>query len=186
MKNINYLENPNLKMNQDVKELIQALQNQDGIVRSYAASALGGIGSGTKDAVPALIQVLPHYRRNIVRGNVATALGGIGEGAKDAVPALIQTLKDQDAGVRGHVSEALCRIGKEGVVDTVIPMLQDIDPFVRSRTAHALGEIGPGAKDADIYLIPLLKDPDNNVRKDVEWALGKINTPDARRALRYE
>ena len=35
--------------------LIQALQNQDGIVRGNAASALGSIGSGAKDAVPALM-----------------------------------------------------------------------------------------------------------------------------------
>jgi HEAT repeat protein len=75
---------------------------------------------------------------------------------------------------------------KRDLIDIAIPMLQDPSGFVRARTAHAMGFIGPDAKDADIYLIHLLKDPDNNVRKDAEWALGEINTPDAKRALRYE
>jgi hypothetical protein len=34
-------------------------------------------------------------------------------------------------------------------------------------------------------LIHLLKDPDERVRINAERALKKINTPDARRALRY-
>ena len=45
---------------------------------------------------------------------------------------------------------------------------------VRGAAAHALGEIGPGAKSAVDMLAGLLKDEDADVRKTAALALGKI------------
>ena len=67
------------------------------------------IGSGAKDAVPALMQALKD-QDEWVRGNAARALGWIGSGAKDAVPALIQALQDQDAQVRFAAAYALGQV----------------------------------------------------------------------------
>jgi HEAT repeat protein len=60
-----------------VSVLIQALQNQDGIVRADAAYVLGAIGESAKDAVPALIQVWQDEGMD-VRINAAEALMQIG------------------------------------------------------------------------------------------------------------
>ena len=92
--------------------LIQQLQNdQDKWVRMLAAMALGPIGEGAVNAVPALIQALQDQDVS-VRYYAAYALGKIGQDAKDAVPALIQALQN-DHNVRGRDSAtiALEKIG---------------------------------------------------------------------------
>ena len=79
--------------------------------------ALGRIGGGAKDAVPALIQALKDQHEE-VRNNAAWTLGRIG---KDAVPALIQALKDQNIEVRQYAAGALGRIA---AVDAVSALMQ--------------------------------------------------------------
>lgn len=76
-----------------------------------AATALGAVGEGTKDAVPDLIQALQDQDIS-VRYYAAYALGKIGEDAKDAVPVLIQALQN-DHNVRGrdNATIALEKIG---------------------------------------------------------------------------
>ena len=113
---------------------------------------------------------------------VSYALGQIKGDVEKSIYSLIPLMNHRSYIVRAHVTEAIVRLGGKNVVDVVIPLLQDSHPFVRSRIIHELG--GHRVESSDIYLIPLLKDPDNNVRKEVEWALDRINTPDARRALR--
>ena len=63
----------------EIKRLIGELQDQDedSSVRSNAAIALGNIGEGAKDAVPALIQALQDQNSEI-RYHAAMALGEIG------------------------------------------------------------------------------------------------------------
>ena len=75
-------------------------------------SALGSIGEGAVDAVPALIQALQDEH---VRGNAAMALGQIGtsEALEAAVPTLIKVLQDPDAEgrFRSIVARMLGEIG---------------------------------------------------------------------------
>ena len=100
--------------------LIQQLQNdQDKWVRMLAAMALGPIGEGAVNAVPALIQALQDQDVS-VRYYAAYALGKIGQDAKDAVPALIQALQN-DHNVRGRDSAtiALEKIGTPEVLKAV-------------------------------------------------------------------
>ena len=60
----------------EIKRLIGELQDDDVYVCSNAASTLGNIGSGAKDAVPTLIRVLQDQDWD-VRSNAAYALGRI-------------------------------------------------------------------------------------------------------------
>jgi len=91
--------------------LIQQLQSdQDKWVRMLAAMALGPIGEGAVNAVPALIQALQDQDIS-VRYYAAYALGSIGEGAVNAVPTLRQAFQDPHAIVRQGAAEALEKIG---------------------------------------------------------------------------
>ena len=76
-------------------DLIQALKDQSVVVRVDAAWALGQMGVGAVDAVPALILALKD-RSPSVRKSVALSLSDIGtpEAVKAAVPALILALDD--------------------------------------------------------------------------------------------
>ena len=62
---------------QKVERLIRQLQDRDPNVRGNAAITLGNMGVGTKDAVPALIQVLQDENED-VRWNVIKALKQVG------------------------------------------------------------------------------------------------------------
>ena len=89
-------------------ELIEALADQDILVRGQAAFALAGIGS---PAVPQLVETLK--RPNIDARRLAViALGKIGPQAELARPALTSLLKDPDAETRLYAAEALKKIGQ--------------------------------------------------------------------------
>ena len=66
-----------------------------------AATALGQLGAGNPDVIPALLKALSntdtHWQ---VRIAAATALGQLGAGNPDVVPALLKTLSDADANVQ--------------------------------------------------------------------------------------
>jgi len=56
----------------------------------------------------------------------------------------------------------------------LIAQLRDESLTVRGNAAHALGRIGPAAKDAVPELAKLLKDPITDVREVAASALSKI------------
>jgi HEAT repeat protein len=87
--------------------LIEALADQDIIVRGQAAFALAGIGA---PAVPQLVETLKS--QNIDARRLAViALGKIGPDADVARPALTSLLQDADAELRMSSAEALKKIG---------------------------------------------------------------------------
>lgn len=126
---------------QKVERLIRQLQDRDPNVRGNAAITLGNMGVGTKDAVPALIQVLQNQdTEGFVRSNAAITLGQIG--SEDEVYVLMQTLQhDQDAEVRKGAILALGSIGSEDVVPTLIQALNDQSVSVRGNAAKVLDSI---------------------------------------------
>jgi len=154
-----------------VEPLIVALKDNDDLVRSYAAEALGNIGDPR--AVEPLINVLKDDNKWWVREKAAKALGEIGDAAIDP---LIVALKDNDIGVRENAAEALGEIGDARAVEPLMVALKDNDSRVRFSAAKALGEIGD--LRAVIQLIAALKDNDHLVRSYAAVALGK--TGDAR------
>ena len=81
-----------------VPNLMEALNDPDGQVRSSAAEALGEIGKEARAAVPMLIALLKKDGTSYsdVRRNAAVALGKIGEEPQEAVPVLIEALQEDD------------------------------------------------------------------------------------------
>ncbi|SRR6266540_2916601 len=105
-------------------ELIQALEDKNHWVRTFAALALGKIGRPAKEAVPALIRLLKdedRYEQDVA----AHALGAIGEQAEEAVPVLIEFLKEENGDfLRASAAGALGGFGSRARV--AVPALMDI------------------------------------------------------------
>lgn len=83
-------------------------------------------------------------------------------------------LRDPSSGVREKAAEALGHFGDKAV-PILAQTLKDTDADVRWAAAHALGEIGPAAKDAVPALVRALKDPDDMVRGRAEVTLRRID-----------
>jgi HEAT repeat protein len=78
-------------------------------VRAWSAQAIGDIGPGAAEAVPALIALLRNQDVGS-RNNAAIALRGIGPEAKSALPALREALSDPNGDVRRFASLAIEKI----------------------------------------------------------------------------
>lgn len=96
--------------------LIQALEDEELVVRRSAALALGKMGPAAVDAVPVLIRALGDESWKM-RWDAANALGAIGPGAVEAVPALIRALGDEEVYVRMAAAHALRDITGEDFWD---------------------------------------------------------------------
>jgi HEAT repeat protein len=89
--------------------LISALNDEDNLVRSNAALALGMIGDS--NAIDPLIEVLEDDGDSKVRSSSAEAIGQIGD--PRAADALIKSVKDDESdSVRSSAAEALKKILK--------------------------------------------------------------------------
>ena len=72
--------------------------------------AIGKVGPGAKDAVPALIDALKD-KESGVRGSACFALGEIGPAASAAIPALSRVVtQDEDPEVRRAAALAIGKI----------------------------------------------------------------------------
>lgn len=119
------------------------------------------------------------------RGDALRAIGSFGSDADSAIPQVIGALQDSDANVRGAAVWALGQIAPKSDARTVTALsqtLSDSSPRVRSLSAVALRQIGPGASAAVPHLITLLNDPVAYVRAPAADALGSIG-PAARAAV---
>jgi HEAT repeat protein len=149
------------------------------MVALSAALALGEIGPGAKDAVPALVKALK--RDDFVRGEAARTLGRIGPDADAAIPALSEMLSDVEAEEFFIALDSLRHIGV-----AAIPALTDAlhSPrwHVRCGACDALGRIGPPAKKAVPALTEALYDPNAFVRQSAAEALRAFG-PDAKTAV---
>lgn len=101
--------------------LAERLQSGDVAAKQAAATALWGMGSKGRAAVPALATALADPDRD-VRLVAAMALGNMGADAAPAVPALIQALTDQEGEVRSWAIKALGSIGP--AASEALPALQ--------------------------------------------------------------
>ncbi len=162
-----------------VHPLAEALNDEDPIVDSLAAQALGKIGPNAKAAVPALLEGLYDEDKDPIVGSCAAeALGKIGP---HAVPALVEALNNEHEDVRSLAAKALGKIGPDAkaTVPALLEALNDEDEDVRSLAAEALGKIGPDAVPA---LVEALNNEHEDVRRHAARALGEIG-PDAKAAV---
>lgn len=151
-------------------------------VRKNAAYVLRGIGTGAKDAIPPLKELLldpsqpPEMRKSVI-----WALRGIG--ATPVVHQLVEVLKNPDNNdeLRGLAIETLLSFTDKNVPRNAgaIPILevilkQDTNSHLRASAAKALGQI----VTPDLALVELfdraLGDPSWVVRGEAADALGRI------------
>ena len=93
-----------------VPSLVEALEDEDVLIRAGACDTLGRIGSDAASAVPALIEALGDERM-AVRAASAMAVEKLGPTADAAVPALVRALGDEYYLVRRSAAGALGTIG---------------------------------------------------------------------------
>jgi HEAT repeat protein len=154
-----------------VPELIMLLAHSDWLIQSHACEALGAIGPGAKEAIPALIEMLKEGPFPAV-----FALRGIGPDAKAAVPLLIEHLRAGTGNCETCVAVALWKI--EQKPDLAVPALLDVlngeSAPLRRGAVDGLSRIGPSAEVARPALIHALRDKDRWVRKGAAKALARI------------
>lgn len=108
-----------------VPGLVQALSNQDGLVRLFAASTLGCIGEQATDAVPALLSSLQDPNQS-VRLVAAFALDAIGSGFQQTARHLSSGELDQlisgfDSALK-VVSDPLLKLPQQAVNSLLNPL----------------------------------------------------------------
>ena len=117
-----------------------------------------------------------------VRESVARALGSIGS---RAVPAMITALGDPTDWGQFLSPEKLARIGPAAVPALITALSTPVDSGTFYDAVEALGLIGSPAADVAVpVLISALSNAKGGVREGIAWALGRIDTPAAKAALR--
>ncbi len=168
-----------------------------------AIIALGKIGPGATEAVPALAEKLQDEDATILL-NVIVALTKIGPAAEAAIsvlignlefrrgtwdaadalsqigpsaaPALVELIRRSDGlSVREAAASSLSRIGS-GAVPVLIEALKDERRDVRYYAVEILGTIGPSANAAVPALVEELRSETRAVRLNVMSALGSIGS----------
>src|SRR5207249_6544670 len=129
---------------------------------------LGGFGSASKDAIPALIQALDDpddfwARQNRVPrprptmsgllasyGVQETAFEALASIGSAAVPSLLELVKDPNRKRQAKAIRILGHMGSKAnaAVPMLVEKLEDEDQEVRVLAAISLGQIGPQAKKA--------------------------------------
>ncbi|MBE6508207.1 MAG: HEAT repeat domain-containing protein [Methanobrevibacter sp.] len=124
-----------LRKEESLDPLIDALSHRKKGVRLHAATLLGAIGD--PKAIPALIDTLKDNNK-LVRREASTALSRMGQPALDP---LIETLADEDWRVRGAAAWALGNIGDEKAIPELEKLLDDESGFVRQGAQSAIASI---------------------------------------------
>lgn len=147
--------------------LLKALKDEDWILRSYAAQALGSIRSSPDVVVPALIEAAETDVSPKVRKEAILALPAFGASAEVSVHSLVSSSQNQDAWVRCATTVALVSIGRDDKRTYAVleRLMSDEDVLVRMGAANAL-EVRPGGPELAIpYLLTWLDHPNRDLRR---------------------
>jgi HEAT repeat protein len=162
--------------------LINALRDDDNLIRECAASGLERFGSSTM--LSAALRGLPTDERDTDRDTAAwVALGKVNAGG--TMDILVQALKHSDPDVRLKAVTAINLMSpniKEAAI-ALIGALEDDDQRVRKMAASALEAIGPDAEAAIPSLAKLLGALDKGVRSSASLALSSIGSVSAVNAM---
>jgi len=162
--------------------LIEALKNEDWIMRERAAYVLGEIRD--RRAMTSLLPLL-NDERAVVRFHAVYALEKIGD--PRAVEALLTALDDDDADVRYRAASGLGRIGDHRAVAPLIAALNDAKNHVQHSAARALGCLGdPRAIEPLRAMLDDLRaqaDASPRLCSALEDALALLQQPERRRRV---
>ncbi len=161
-----------------VPSLIEVLKSGDPGSRAAAARAVGGIGSGAKDAVPGLIANLRRASPDETR-EIAEALAAIG-GA--SLAPLATALGDADAATRAGAALALAQCGP--AAHSLAPRVAEIaakeqNPAARVALFSAIAKVGVEPARGVPILLAGLKDADDAVRHGATNAIYVYRTAQA-------
>ena len=134
-----------------IDAVTSALSDTDAETRGAAANALAQIGPAAANSVRSLANLLSDASPR-VRCQATLALKSIGANAAPAVSELTRALGDPIPYVRAGAADALGAIGPQSraAVPALVERLKN-DPgpnYVFDSAIYALGNIGPGAKEA--------------------------------------
>lgn len=145
--------------------LIRAVRNgrESESMRRKSIETLGALGPVSRDATPALLEVLELGTSLTLREVAGNALGQIGG---PAVPVLVRSLGHSDPTVRRIAAAGLARAGAQArpAVETLLGLLQDEDAEVRIQVCETLEALGVAAERFVRELIELLTCESRQVR----------------------
>lgn len=150
-----------------VPALIKVLKTGEKYIRSNAAHALGEM----KDlrAVPPLMEALADPEDS-VRTFVVNALEKLRD--RRSIPALQKALADPLEYIRMRAASALAKMGDPSGIPVLIENLDSPD---KNQAILALGNLGPGAREAVPALLELYeKESEQAVRWDLMRSFGEI------------
>jgi HEAT repeat protein len=182
-----------------IEILLNALDDADWSVRSYAAQILGELGkiAGSEQkisphlnkAVEKMLEKMRSDPDGWVREAITKAIGKIGsiipKILKTAIPSLIDVLKnDEHDGARGSAANTIGSIGKASpnlVLDAINPLisaLKDEAWLVRYYAIYALGEIALRFPDKKTIVVnkieEIVNDEDPGVRDIAKETVKKL------------
>jgi len=166
--------------------LVEAVENEDPLVREEAAAALGRVGIGPK-ATGALIGALGDPA-SLVREAAAVAIGRSGTGTRSEVAALRLALDDPAPHVRRKAADTMELLGRSqssddrsadrieappaiaevsATIEHWLGRLDSESPFSRAEAAWELGILGPRSAPA---LAALRRQAQEDPGSDARWA----------------
>ncbi|GIW78372.1 MAG: hypothetical protein KatS3mg105_0179 [Gemmatales bacterium] len=160
------------------KNLAQALNDEDEIVRSNAANSLIRLNFGVKIIFGRMLSSDdPQDRFKAVQAIAKLKLDG--EKARETIPLMIDLLKDKAAPIRQQALLTLKNIGLPATpaIPAITDALLDQDMGVKQAAIEALAEYGPQSMEAVPYLGEIFLTGDPRLRPASSNALSKIGTP---------
>jgi HEAT repeat protein len=178
-----------------VTALINAYEKSNSNMKKIILSALGGMESEAKEALPIIINTLKHPQQEIeyipsfsnklkrafsssgsIRVEAARALGRIGIDSEDALYALETALNDPKSIVRREAALSIGKLGSisENAIPSLIKALKDENRDVRWRASEALGIIGVNTEEVTLNLKNLVHDKCDYVCESAILALDSL------------
>ncbi len=166
---VNALTDAGASERQLLANAVGLLDHPDQTVRARAAWAIGKLDPDIAvEATSDLSLLIATDPALDARFGATWALGRMRVSTREAIEALRRGLQDSEGDVRAEAARAVGRTGEAAVASVVqglVALLSDSDPFAREQAAIALRRLDAGRADAIGGLRTLLADPTGFVRE---------------------
>jgi HEAT repeat protein len=156
------------------------------LMRCRAYSALGGLHSSARSAVPFLAEQF--NTNNSLLDFVRAALSELGPDASEAIPVLTNALHGASLELRWNAARILANVEPSNpeIIPAMLVWLKGSDVISRRYACIVLEELGPAATSTLPALTEALQDEDKPVRANAAAALKKIRPKPAAESRRAE